>query len=513
MPAIAPNPLLSRDSSRFSLWFWLGLAGIFLMSLALRFWGLSRFNTLVFDEVYYAKFASAFLKKQIVFTGHPPLSTYIVAFGIWLGEKLPFGDHSLKNALPGLFISTFSYRWLNALTGSFLPLLVAAIAYQLTHRRRYALIAALLLSADGLFLVESRYALNNVYLLLFGLLGNLFFLLALKVEGIRRWAWLALSGVGFGCSAAIKWNGLGFLLGALLVWAAAWVLRWLSRSRDRQAYPERTMLQTPLQNLIQLHLGQVLLCWVAIPPIVYYLCWLPYMQIDPSGDSFLTLQIKTLEYHERVGGLSAHPYCSLWFTWPLMLRPIAYFYRVSDSFNEQSLVLGPPLKAGNVIYDVHAMGNPILWWFSTAAIAVVIGLLGHQLWQNWASKASDPAGNAGSLSSYPSASNPPAFSPDRFGATSWLTLYIGLNWVANLLPWLSISRCAFLYHYMESFIFALLALALLVDRWLQSPVRRRLGIAVIALVFVGFMFWMPIYLGLPLSPLEIQLRRWLPSWV
>ncbi|NJR65636.1 MAG: phospholipid carrier-dependent glycosyltransferase [Leptolyngbyaceae cyanobacterium CRU_2_3] len=151
MPAIAPKSSQPKSSSRFSPWFWLGMAGIFLMSLALRFWGLSRFNTLVFDEVYYAKFASHFLKQDIVFTGHPPLSTYIIAFGIWLGEQMPWGDHNLKNGLAGLLISPFSYRWLNALTGSFLPLLVAAIAYQLSNRRNYALIAGLLLAADGLF--------------------------------------------------------------------------------------------------------------------------------------------------------------------------------------------------------------------------------------------------------------------------------------------------------------------------------------------------------------------------
>jgi len=32
-----------------------------LLSAGLRFWGLSRFNTLVFDEVYYAKFANNYL--------------------------------------------------------------------------------------------------------------------------------------------------------------------------------------------------------------------------------------------------------------------------------------------------------------------------------------------------------------------------------------------------------------------------------------------------------------------
>ncbi|MBD3881020.1 phospholipid carrier-dependent glycosyltransferase [Phormidium tenue FACHB-886] len=510
MPAIAPKALSSGKSSRFSLWFWLGLTGIFFASLALRFWGLSRFNTLVFDEVYYAKFASAFLRNEIVFTGHPPLSTYIIAFGIWLGEKLPFGDHSLKNGLTGLLISPFSYRWLNAVTGSFLPLLVAAIAYQLSQRRTYALIAGLLLAMDGLFLVESRYALNNVYLLLFGLLGHLFFLLALKTQGIRRWSWLVLAGVGFGCSAAIKWNGLGFLLGALMIWAAAWVLRWLRV--DAAAAPQeagatsstpnigkRSLLQLPLQNLTQIHLGHILLCFAAIPVLVYYASWLPYLHLDATADNFWTLQVKTFDYHKRVGGLSAHPYCSLWFSWPLMLRPIAYFYKTSNSTNELPVVVGPQPQAANVIYDVHAMGNPILWWCSTAALILVVGLLLHQLWRMVVDERID-----GESAVLPS-----------FNGTSWIALYIGLNWVANLLPWFSISRCAFLYHYMESFVFSLLALALLVDRWLRSSLqpRRQLGMAVLVLVLAGFVFWMPIYLGLPLSPLEIQLRRWLPSWI
>lgn len=502
MPAIAPNSLSSKYSNQFHPWFWIGIAGIFLLSLALRFWGLSRFNTLVFDEVYYAKFASQFLKGDIVFTGHPPLSTYIIAVGIWLGERMPWVDHSLKNGLAGLLISPFSYRWLNALTGSVLPPIVVAIAYQLSGRRSYGLIAGLLLAADGLFLVESRYALNNVYLLLFGLLGHLLFLMALKAIAWRQWLWLGLAGISFGASAAIKWNGLGFLLGAVLVWAAGWVLHWTARIRpiasDRSLSP--AAFQSPLRFLTQLHLGHILIGLAAIPALAYYLSWLPYMQIDPSGSSFWELQTQTLSYHKRVGGLTAHPYCSLWFTWPLMLRPIAYFYKVANSADELPSVVGPPLPqgAGSVIYDVHAMGNPLLWWFSTAAFFLLSAVLVQQGVQWLFSKNSDSFD-----------------SRFRFNSYSWITLYLVINWAANLLPWVRVDRCAFLYHYMGSLVFSVMAMALLVDRWLQSPLRprRNLGIAVILLVFASFIFWMPIYLGLPISPLELQLRRWLPSWI
>src|ERR671932_1767133 len=180
--------------------FALGMLSVFLFSLTLRFWDLSQFNTLVFDEVYYAKFANNYLTGTHFFNAHPPLSQYIIAIGIWIGSHLPFGQDAV-NGLTGSVRSTWSYRWLNALTGSFIPLVVAALAYQLNRRKSYALIAALFAAADGLFLVESRYALNNVYLVIFGLLGQLFFIVALAQPRQQRWRYLALSGVFFGASA------------------------------------------------------------------------------------------------------------------------------------------------------------------------------------------------------------------------------------------------------------------------------------------------------------------------
>ena len=62
--------------------FSLAMLGVFLFSLSLRFWKLERFNTLVFDEVYYAKFANDYLTKTPFFNAHPPLSQYIIAIGI-----------------------------------------------------------------------------------------------------------------------------------------------------------------------------------------------------------------------------------------------------------------------------------------------------------------------------------------------------------------------------------------------------------------------------------------------
>lgn len=504
----------SKPDHRSAIWFWGGIAAIFLTSIALRFWGLHRINTLVFDEVYYAKFAVAFLQGKQEFGGHPALSTYLIAAGIWISEHLSWGNPADTNSLAGMTLRTFSYRWLNALMGAFIPLVMAAIAYQLTHRRRYALLAGLFAAMDGLILVESRYALNNVYLILFGLLGHLGLLIALNVSPQKRWFWLAIAGAGFGASFSIKWNGLGFLLGAYLIWIAAWILRGINAVRPTPApSPSTARWRSPLANLTQLHLGHGLFGFALVPAITYYICWIPYMQLDPST-SFLGWQKKIIEYHHQVGGNDVHPYCSPWYSWPFMVRPVAYFYKTAASVNEPIPVGDATLSqdATKIVYDVHAMGNPFLWWFSTAAMIIVLGVLIRYGWR-WLKFGRQPtrqptrqttdSGDQQAMVSLPSS------------LYTWTAFYLVLNWIANLLPWLEVSRCTFLYHYMASSMFAMLAIALLVDRWLQSPQDwyRSAGITIIFVIVAAFIFWLPLYLALPLAPDAFRLRQWFPTWV
>lgn len=495
------NTEYKKCSTQMVPWFWFGMAAVFLLCAVLRFWGLSRFNTLVFDEVYYAKFANNYLTHTQFFNAHPPLSQYIIAIGMWIGSHVPFGQDSV-NGLTGSLRSTWSYRWLNALTGAFIPLVVAGIAYQMSQRHSHAFIAALFAAADGLFLVESRYALNNVYLVIFGLLGQWCLLLALERYGRRRWFWLAIAGIGFGASAAIKWNGLWFLLGAYLIWIAAWVMQWVQPLRHSASNQRHQIAnQTPLQNLTQLNIWHILFYLAIIPAVVYSIEWIPHLQLNPTP-GFWEVQRQILEYHQRIGsGSKVHPYCSAWYTWPLMIRPVAYFYQTAQTATEPLAVMGPPLSAANgkVIYDVHAMGNPALWWFSTAAILLLLWMLAQRIW----------------VGATPSQRLSVESGDSWQTADTWIALYLVLNWVANLLPWLRVTRCTFLYHYMGASVFAGLALAWLVDQWLHSYRRelRTLGVTTIFLILLAFVFWMPIYLGLPLSLESYKLRMWFPSWI
>jgi dolichyl-phosphate-mannose-protein mannosyltransferase len=456
-------------------WYTWGMIGIFIFSLCLRFWGLGRFNSLVFDEVYYAKFANNYLTHTKFFNAHPPLSQYIIAVGIWLGDMLPIG-HDTANNLTGSWRSTFSYRWFNAIFGSFIPIVVGGIAYHLSKRPSYMVIAAGLMALDGLFLVDSRYALNNVFLVLFGILGQLWLLMALSATGWRRASLGMSSGLFFGLSIACKWNGLWFLLGIWLLLGTI-IVHQLCTRRPTTAITDVSPANEPsvLVKLSRLRAWEILIYLLIVPVLVYFISWIPHLQQNPLPNLW-QMQSQILNYHEKIkNGKAVHPYCANWYTWPLMLRPLAYYYQVVKTGNTNNL---------DQIYDVHAMGNPFLWWFAFGAIVTMTGQLWNRLinGMSWELNRLDVA----------------------------LPIFFLANYGANLFPWIRVTRCVYIYHYMGSLVFAVLALAWLIDRWLHSasPELRGRAITTIFVVAAAFVWWLPIYLGLPLSPPELAGRMW-----
>lgn len=459
----------------------LGLILLWAFCLALRFWGLGRFNTLVFDEIYFARFGHHYLTQTPFFDGHPPLGKYFIAVGIWLQG-----------------FTTWGYRWMNALVGSLIPIIIAGIAERLTHRYRFALLAGAFASLDGLLLVESRYALLNVYLLFFGLLAHYCFLTAL--DSRRQWLWIVCTALCIGATAAVKWNGLGLALGLYALWGLCWLA-----ARLKVLPPGK--LGQQLARLSPL----VMAGMVAIASLCYSLIWIPHLLQNPASEpsswtelfsNFGQLHTQILTYHQRVGsGPEVHPYCAAWHTWPLMLRPLSYFYQRASDPTALVPIYGPSLPTASTpwIFDVHAIGNPPLWWASTLAMLCLLFQVGH-----WGITRLRIA--LLSASDHPSRLALPA---------PWVSLYLCINYTANFLPWTLVSRCTFIYHYMPAAVFSSLAAAWFVDQGLSHPHRllRVIALMMVWLAILGFIFWLPIYLGLPLSQTGWQLRLRFPSWI
>jgi dolichyl-phosphate-mannose-protein mannosyltransferase len=487
----------SSISSSPQRWFSIALFGIFLFALITRFWGLTRFNTLVFDEVHFVNFGINYLTGKEFFNAHPPVAQYIIAIGIWLGSFFPASSDTINN-LAGSNISTFSYRWFNALFGSFIPVFIGYLAYYLSNRQSYGIIAALLASLDGFFLVESRYALNNIYIVFFGLLGHLCFLLALR-SPTKRARLLTWSGIFLGTSFATKWNGLGYLLGLyfILIIAAlvksynTYIATPTKKTITSQSSRKKRSIVLPYlwQNLYRYSSQDIISNLIFVPLVVYCILWIPHLIMNPQFN-FLEVHQQAIGFHNNMlDGKDVHPYCSPWYSWPLMWKPIAYFFQTAINTNDL-IPSYPPLPSGigNIIYDVHAIGNPILWWLSTAAI-VILSLL---FWQSFLPR------SIGKNLSHPA---------------TWIVIYIICNYAANMLPWVKVTRCLFIYHYMPAYAFAWLAIAWIVDRFLESENLIFFGSLITSLIIIAFIYWFPIYMGLPLSRNAYDMRMLFNNWI
>jgi dolichyl-phosphate-mannose-protein mannosyltransferase len=426
------------------------IAIIALLALSLRFWGLERFPTLVFDEAHYVKFARQYLDYQSVFDAHPPLGKYFITLGMTFAQFLGQAD------------SPIAYRWINALAGSLFVLVIGNLTYELNNHsdarqqhqtRLFVILASSFVALDGLLVVESRYALINIYLLLFGFLSHWLWLVSQRCSQARsQLVYQILAGISLGACICVKWNGIPFLLGLFFI-----------------EHPQQQRFTTIRQKLTTL--GTITL----IPVITYLLLWLPHLQLTP--DSLWQIHQKMLQFHQGMDNtISTHPYCSPWYSWPLLQRPMAYWHEAKN----------------NLTYTVHGLGNPILWWLSFAAIiALTFTCLSIFLPTQWRARPSLPE------------SPPP------------IPTYLVINYALNWLPWALVGRCTFIYHYMSASVLSFIALAWLLSRWFTLPNRLWQIGASLMLVAIAttFLYFLPLALGLPLTLEALSQRWWLKSWI
>ncbi|TYQ23687.1 phospholipid carrier-dependent glycosyltransferase [Pseudanabaena sp. UWO310] len=419
-----------------------GVMAIVFIAFSTRLWNLDGTADIVFDEVYYPKFAQNYLHGEPLFDAHPPLAKYIIALGIQFLGYAPLG-----------------YRCMTALAGALLPLVIYEFIWQLSDRRDWAWLTGCFVALDGLLLVESRYGLINTYILLFGMLSQLCMVLALK-RSRQRWFWTLVTGLMLGASCSVKWTGLAYIIGLIAIAVYIW-------ASHRQ----------------KLNLSQVIIGLIILPIAFYFVQWIPHLMINPERDIW-ELHRQIFGFHQNLGAGKTepiHPYCSPWWSWVLLIRPIAYFFE---------------FRPNSMVEFVHAMGNPILYWLSAIALLVCLTFL-------IASRLRFP----------------PQFitqmHPKKRSQLFWFMFYVTSSFAAHWLPWSLSKRCIFLYHYMPASVFAFAALSFLVSLAWRSPLAniRAIGSGVFVSIAIAFLFWLPIYIGLPISSSYLPVLMWLRSWI
>ena len=114
--------------------YWLFL--IFSISLFLRFLGLNQIDNAVFDEIFYPQYGLMYLQGEEFFYAHPPLANYLYSFAIGVYSLLPWTNIESIQTIEFSALNPISYRWLNALLGSLLPLIIYRISFLISKNIR-----------------------------------------------------------------------------------------------------------------------------------------------------------------------------------------------------------------------------------------------------------------------------------------------------------------------------------------------------------------------------------------
>ena len=261
---------------------------------------------------------------------------------------------------------------------------------------------------------------------------------------------LALSGIAFGLGAASKWTCLYAGAGLAVLWAAYWIC---NREKGFRSF-----------------LVNVLFCvifFVIIPCAIYYLSYLPYGKANHINGIFnrdywdivLSNQKYMFSYHSSL--VAEHPYASRWYQWMLNIRPILYYLQYFDDGTRSSF---------------GAFLNPMLCWGGLLALFV---LFYRAVFRR--------DGDAG---------------------------FILIGYLAQLLPWVLVTRLTFEYHYFPCSIFLVLGLAyvfrLMEDKADHATFYLDAFTAVSAVLFVVFY---PALSGMRVdNAAASQLLGWLPTW-
>ncbi|MCC6766510.1 MAG: phospholipid carrier-dependent glycosyltransferase [Deltaproteobacteria bacterium] len=354
----------------------------------LRFWKLEQPNELVFDEVYFVEQGKNYLRGKEFMDPHPPFAKLAIGASVAL-----FGGEAN------------GYRIFNAVCGT----LLVGVAY-LTGRKLLgdglaAFATAAAVAFDGLFIVDSRIAVIDIWYVTFGAISYLLLFQYLRTPPVeRRPGILVLLGLALGLNLASKlfipaftWMTVVFFLAVISVHAER-----LHRSRQPLA---RGLAPAALVTCA----AAAMYLAVFLPH--YWLGWWHSIWDIPK-------YFKDVVGYEAAVADATHPYSSKWYTWPFLLRPVWYHFK--DVPNDPSHVVG-----------VWGGGNPILWWGGFAAILVALARGIRE--RHFASV---------------------------FLCTAFILHYIVWSWI---------GRTLFQYHYLPSLYASLLALGMALGMLWRAP--------------------------------------------
>ncbi len=397
---------------------------------------ISYLNSTYFDEIYFARTAYEHQHNLPIYEWtHPPLGKLLMA-------------------IPMLFMgmTTFAYRLMGNIAGILMIPTIYIFAKLLFKDTKYALIAGIIMAADGMHFVQSRLGTADGFLVLFIMLEYLFMYKFILNEDkpLRKRLWcLFFSGLFMGAAIAVKWSGVFAAVGLAIVFFFNMAIKIFVEKKKWTK--ENTII--------------ILSCFgffIIIPLAIYLLSYIPYYIVENAYikdlKTFIEWQQYMYRYHHDL--VATHPYSSMWYTWPITKQSVLYWVGTT--------------KTG-AITRIALLGNPAIWWFSIPCmIFVLIAAIKTRKFEYW---------------------------------------FLIIPIVSIMASYVGIERIMFLYHYFPVLPFVMLTIVAFI-KWICEKTKTDIAIyifaAIIVIVFIQFY---PIYSGFPTSQEYIKELQWLKTWI
>lgn len=208
--------------------------------------------------------------------------------------------------------------------------------------------------------------------------------------------------------------------------------------------------------------GFCMLFFVATTLVIYTLCFIPvvgYTDYNGLLDKVIKGTQYMFDYHSNL--VAEHYYSSPFYEWPVIWMPLLY---ANDAVNATD------------VSAVSCLGNPAIWWIGTLCLPYV-------LYRSLAKK-------------------------DKLAG------FLCIAYLAQYIPWMSVGRITFIYHYFPAMLFVILMMGYTMLHikekfsWGKKAITTYLVIAILC-----FFLFFPVISGLPFYK-EWGLRlRWLPDWI
>lgn len=304
------------------------------ISTLLRLFYLKYPEEMMFDEVYHARAAGEYLRHIHPYEWvHPPLAKLIISIGVYFFD-----------------LNSFGWRIMPLIFGTLFIPVMYILGKSLFSSRYTGILAAFLISIDGVYFVQSKTAMTNIFATFFQVTAIMFFWLYFqydyyKKSKIKVYSFLFLSGLFISLALSTRWTSIGsfaFILGATI-----WYKLFFNLSiKDLLKKDFSSLKEAFLKKEIPFYIVFTI-SFLILPSSIYILSYLPYLNLNHTIGDIIEMQKGIYSYHKNLR--DPHPYYSEWYTWPFLIRPTWYYFR--------------DFKDGTMA-GIIALGNPAIWWSS-----------------------------------------------------------------------------------------------------------------------------------------------------